>query len=186
MNKLLPSVLLAVAMPAFAAETYTLDSHHTFPRFAISHLGLSTFRAQFDDTQGTVTLDRAKKTGSVEATIAVASIATGVDKLDEHLKSADFFDAAKYPTISFKASDFSFDGDTPSAVTGTLTMHGVAKPVTLTIGNFVCKEHPMMKKPACGAELSGTLKRSDWGISTYVPLVGDEVTLTIEVEALAP
>lgn len=181
---MLAAALAGTSFAAAAADTYQLDEHHTFPRFAIRHLGLSTFHGQFDQTRGTATLDLAKKTGSVEVTIDVASVSTGVAKLDEHLQSPDFFDAAKYPTITFKSTRFKFDGDKLDEVSGELGMHGVTKPVTLDVDDFVCKEHPMMKKPACGAELEAKIKRSDWGISTYVPLVGDEVELVIEVEAL--
>ena len=181
---LLAAVLAATSFAAAAADTYDLEPNHTFPRFAISHLGFSTFHGQFNKTSGTATIDTAKKTGSVDVTIDVSSISTGVDKLNEHLKTPDFFDAAKYPTITFKSTSFKFDGDKLDAVTGDLTMHGVTKPVTLEVEHFVCKDHPMMKKPACGADLEAKIKRSDWGISTYVPLVGDEVELTIEVEAI--
>ncbi|MFT4045129.1 MAG: YceI family protein [Solimonas sp.] len=181
---LLAAALAASSFAATAADTYDFDPNHTFPRFAISHLGFSTFHGQFNKTSGAATIDTAKKSGSVDVTIDVGSISTGVDKLNEHLKAPEFFDAAKYPTITFQSTRFKFDGDKPAEVTGDLTMHGVTKPVTLEVEHFVCKDHPMTKKPACGAELEAKIKRSDWGISTYVPLVGDEVELTIEVEAV--
>lgn len=185
MKKMLVAALLAGAsFAAAAADRYDLDPNHTFPRFAINHLGFSTFHGQFDKTSGTATIDTAKKTGSVDVTIDVASISTGVAKLDEHLKTPDFFDAAQYPTITFKSTSFKFAGDKPAEVSGELTMHGVTKPVSLSVASFVCKDHPMTKKPACGADLTATIKRSDWGITTYVPAVGDEVTLSIEVEAM--
>ncbi|WP_028081170.1 YceI family protein [Solimonas soli] len=185
MKKMLLAVALAAAsFTAAAADSYDLEPNHTFPRFAISHLGFSTFHGQFNKTSGTATIDTAKKTGSVDVTIDVGSISTGVAKLDEHLKTPDFFDAAKYPAITFKSSQFKFDGDQLEKVTGDLTMHGVTKPVTLDVEHFVCKDHPMTKKPACGADLEAKIKRSDWGISTYVPMVGDEVELSIEVEAV--
>ncbi|WP_028007304.1 YceI family protein [Solimonas flava] len=185
MKKMLVAALLASAsFAAAAADTYDLEPNHTFPRFAINHLGFSTFHGQFNKTSGTATIDLAKKTGSVDVTIDVASISTGVAKLDEHLQTPDFFDVAKYPTITFKSSQFKFDGGKLEEVRGELTMHGVTRPVTLEVENFVCKDHPMTKKPACGADLEAKIKRSDWGITTYVPAVGDEVTLSIEVEAV--
>ncbi len=185
MKKLLLAAALSLSAlsAAHAADTYQFDESHTFPRFSLSHLGFSHFQGRFDKTTGSATLDVAAKTGSVEATIDVASIDTGVAKLDEHLKSPDFFDVAKYPTISFKSSKLTFKGKALSSVTGDLTLHGVTKPVTLSVVHFACGEHPMKKVAACGADLVGKLKRSDFGISTYVPLVGDEVTLAIEVEA---
>ncbi|SER01642.1 Polyisoprenoid-binding protein YceI [Solimonas aquatica] len=181
-------LLCATALSGFviaaqAADTYEFDPTHTFPRFSISHLGFSTFRARFDKTTGSATLDTAKKSGSVEATIEVASISTGVDKLNEHLKAPDFFDAAKFPTISFKGTQFKFEGDKPVEVTGELSMHGVTKPVTLKFTSFNCGQHPMMKIAVCGADLETTVKRSDFGISYAVPMVGDEVSILIEVEA---
>ncbi|HEY9547645.1 MAG TPA: YceI family protein [Solimonas sp.] len=184
MKKLLIAAALACApLATFAADHYTLDPHHTFARFALSHFGFSTFHGQFNATSGTATLDLAKKGGGVDVSIDVRSIATGVDKLDAHLLGADFFDAAKYPTITFKSNDFAFDGDQLASVTGALTMHGVTRPITLTVAHFVCKDHPISRSPACGADLRATLKRSDWGVSGYVPAIGDEVTLSIEVEA---
>ncbi|MDM4772384.1 YceI family protein [Solimonas sp. SE-A11] len=184
-KSLLAAVLLSAAtLTAQAAEsTYKIDPTHTFPTFEISHLGFSTFRGRFDKTEGTITLDTAKKTGSVDVTIDANSISTGVPKLDEHLKNEDFFDTKKYPTITFKGSKFKFDGDKLDEVTGELTMHGVTKTVTLDVDDFVCKQHPMLGIWACGANLETKIKRSDWGISKYSPNVGEEVELKIEVEA---
>lgn len=184
MKKLAIAVLLGTAaFNAAAADTYELDPTHTFPYFELEHLGLSKFTGRFDKTSGTATLDTAKKTGSVEVTIDVDSVSTGVAKLDEHLQAEEFFDAKKFPTISFKSSAFKFSGDKPSEVKGDLTIHGVTKPVTLSVTHFACKEHPMKKVPACGINLEGKIKRSEFGISTYVPMVGDEVKLRIEAEA---
>ncbi|MGH8444447.1 MAG: YceI family protein [Solimonas sp.] len=185
MKKLILAAALAgVSFASFAADNYDLEPNHTFPRFAINHLGFSTFHGQFNKTSGTATIDTAKKTGSVDVTIDVSSVSTGVAKLDEHLQSPDFFNTAKYPTITFKSTSFKFDGDKLDKVTGDLTLLGVTKPVTLDVEHFVCKDHPMTKKPACGADLEGKIKRSDWGMTTYVPAVGDEVELSIEVEAI--
>lgn len=184
-KSLLAAVLLSGAtLAAQAAEsTYNIDPTHTFPTFEISHLGFSTFRGRFDKTEGTLKLDPAKKTGSVEVTIDVNSVSTGVAKLDAHLKNEDFFDTAKYPLITFKSTQFKFDGDRLDEVTGDLTMHGLTRPVTLDVDDFVCKAHPLAGVWACGANLETTIKRSDWGISKYSPNVGEEVKLQIEVEA---
>lgn len=168
---------------AGAADTYAIDSSHTLPTFEISHLGFSTTRGSFTDTQGTIVLDTAKKSGSADITIDAKSLRTAVAKLDEHLRKSDFFDVEKFPTITFKSSAFKFDGDTLVAVSGDLNMHGVTRPVTLDVTHFRCGEHPMKKVPLCGADAVATLKRSDWGMTTYVPSIGDEVTLRIQVEA---
>jgi polyisoprenoid-binding protein YceI len=186
MNRFLLALLVAPTLAAAAApETYTIDANHTHPGFAISHFGFSTFRGRFDKTTGTITLDREHKTGSADVTIDVNSISTGVPKLDEHLKSADFFDAAKYPTITYKAKELKFDGDKLVSATGDLTMHGVTKPVTLQVKNFKCGQHPLKNVPACGADLTGALKRSEFGVSKYSPNVGEDVALEIQVEAQA-
>lgn len=189
MNKILSSLLLAVTamaiLPAYAAsETYTIDSRHSFQKFQYQHFGYSHPQGRFDMTSGTITLDMAKHTGTADVMTEVSSISTGVPALDEHLQKPDFFDAAKYPVITFKSHDFQFKGDTLVAVTGELTIRGVTKPVTLEVTNFACHPHPMSKKPACGVDATATIKRSDFGISAYVPMISDEVKLTIEVEAL--
>jgi polyisoprenoid-binding protein YceI len=184
MKKILPLLaLLVMAGTARAADTYVIDPTHSFPSFEIDHLGFSTFRGRFDKTQGTITLDLAKKSGTADVTIDVASVSTGVDKLNEHLLKDDFFDVAKYPTIRFTSKDFRFEGDRLVAVKGDLSMHGVTRPVTLTVTRFACKEHPLKKIPACGADAHTTIRRSEWGISTYSPSVGESVKLLIEVEA---
>ncbi len=176
-------VLLASSVSAYAADTYVIDPTHTFANFEIDHLGFSTTRGRFDKTSGTITLDLAKKSGAADVSLDAASISTGVPKLDEHLLKDDFFDVAKYPVIRFNSKDFRFEGERLVAVKGELTMHGVTRPVTLEVSRFACKEHPLRKVPACGADAHATIQRSQWGISTYSPNVGEEVTLRIQVEA---
>ncbi|MFA5938474.1 MAG: YceI family protein [Sinimarinibacterium sp.] len=184
MKRFLAVLTLACASSlAGAADTYVIDPNHTLPMFEISHFGFSTTRGGFTGTKGTVVLDRAQKTGSVDIMIDVNSLQTAVPKLDEHLKKGDFFDVEMFPTITFKSNRLKFDGDTLVAVTGDLDMHGVSRPVTLDVTHFRCGEHPMKKVPHCGADAVATLKRSDWGITTYTPMIGEEVTLKIQVEA---
>ncbi|HVY06196.1 MAG TPA: YceI family protein [Burkholderiales bacterium] len=173
----------AVALPAAAADSYTVDPAHTYPNFEINHLGFSTMHGRFGATTGKITLDPAAKSGSIDITIDATSINTGHEKRDAHLKTEEFFDVAKFPTLTYKATKLKFNGDKLAGADGELTMHGVTKPVALTITAFNCANHPMTKKPVCGANATATLKRSDFGISTYVPAVGDEVKITIEVEA---
>ena len=174
----------ALALPAAAqVETYTIDSRHTFPSFEVMHFGMSLQRGAFNKTSGKITVDRAAKTGSVDVTIDAASITTGEPKLGEHLRAADFFNAAAHPSITFKGTKFNFDGDKVKSVEGDLTMLGVTKPVTLTAQHFNCGNHPMNKKAMCGAELTTTIKRTDWGMKYAVPAVADDVLLRINVEA---
>lgn len=170
-------------LPATAAESYTLDSSHTFPSFEVSHLGYSIQRGRFNKTTGKIALDAAAKKGSAEITIDAASIDTGFAKLEEHLRGDDFFNVAFFPTITFKGDKFAFEGDKVKSVGGNLTMLGVTRPVTLTAVHFNCADHPMTKKKACGGDFTATIKRTDFGMKYGVPAVGDEVTLRIQVEA---
>jgi len=104
--------------------------------------------------------------------------------LDTRVRGEDFFNVAKYPTMTFKSSNLTFDGDRLVGADGELTMLGITKPVKLTVANFVCGLHPLTKNPLCGAEVTTTIKRSDWGMSWGVPkAVGDDVKLAIPVEA---
>lgn len=177
--------LLCVAAPAWAAgDTYVVDASHTYPQFEVNHLGFSLQRGRFDKVSGSVVLDRAAKTGSVDITIDTASINTGWAERDAHLKKAEFFDVEMFPTMQYKSRSFKFSGDKLVEVAGDLTLRGVTKPVNLSVSHFHCGQHPMNKKQVCGAEASATLKRSDFGMSAYVPAVGDEVKLSLQIEAV--
>ncbi len=155
----------ALSIPAMAAPvTYQLDPSHTYPSFETDHFGgLSVWRGKFDTSSGTVTIDRAAHTGSVEVTTKIASIHTGSAKLDEHVQTPDFFDAAKYPDATFKGT-LKFDGDKPVAAVGNLTLHGVTKPLTLKIDSFKCMQHPMLKREVCGVDAAGEFNRDDFGL----------------------
>ncbi|MEZ5671150.1 MAG: YceI family protein [Thiotrichaceae bacterium] len=161
-----------------------MDPNHTFPSFEINHLGFSTQRGRFNKTSGKITLDTTKKTGSIDVAIEVASLSTGLDKLEEHLRGSDFFDAEKFPTITFKSNKLSFKEANLVKADGNFTLHGVTKPITLKISHFKCGMHPIYKKQVCGADVSTTIKRSDFGISQFLPMVSDEVNLLIQVEAI--
>jgi polyisoprenoid-binding protein YceI len=181
--------VLTVALAALAAltvqaEPYTIDPKHTFESFEINHFGLSTLHGRFDKTSGTLNYDPANKTGSVDVTIEVASVTTGNAERDAHLQKPEFFDAANHPTIKFKSKPFRFEGDQLKAVEGDLTIRGVTKPMTLNVTRAVCTSHPLLKIPACGADADATIKRSDFGVSAYLPGIGDEVKLHLDIEAL--
>jgi polyisoprenoid-binding protein YceI len=173
----------ALALPAYAADSYTVDSRHTWPQYEIMHLGFSTQRGRFDETAGKITLDRAAKTGTVNIVIKSGSISTGLAKWDEHMKSEDFFNAAKFPEMTFKADKVVFEGDKPASLPGQFTLLGVTKPLTLTITHFGCGPHPVNKKEVCGADAEGTIKRSEYGMTKYLPGISDEVKLVINIEA---
>lgn len=184
--KITTAVLLgaaAVSAPVLAAESYTIDPRHTFPSFEVTHLGFSTQRGRFNKASGKIVLDLAAKSGSVDISIDAASIDMGIDKWDEHMKSEDFFNAAQYPSISFKSDRLTFDGDKLVAVDGQLSLLGATKPVTLKVTHFHCGMQPVAKREACGADATATIRRSEFGMTKFVPGVGDEVLLRIPVEA---
>jgi polyisoprenoid-binding protein YceI len=175
----------AASFSAIAApETYIIDGSHTFPRFEYSHFGYSVQVSRFDKTTGKITLDRADKTGSVDVTIDMKSVNTGSTLFNSHIQGEDFLDTEKFPTATFKSTSLKFDGGKLSAVDGNLTIKGVTKPVTLALTSFFCMPHPMLKKDACGANATTRIKRSEFNAGKHAPYVGDDVTLTIAVEAI--
>ena len=179
------AIAAAVAAPALAApETYTIDGTHTYPRFSYNHFGYSTQLSRFNKTSGTVVLDAAAKTGAVDITIDAKSVDTGYPTFDEHIQAADFLDTAQHPTATFKSTKVVFEGDKPVAVEGKLTLKGITRPVTLTVTSFQAMPHPMLKKPAIGANAWTTVKRSDFNMAKYAPHVGDEVRIDIAIEAI--
>ena len=179
------AIATTISSVAYAeAETYNIEPTHSMPRFEYSHLGYSIQLSRFDKTSGTITIDRDKRTGSVNVEIDAKSVNTGSALFNEHIQAEDLFDTTKYPTITYKSNKVKFDGDKVVSVDGNLTVKGVTKPVTLTVNSFLCMPHPMVKKEACGATATAKIKRSDFGVSKGVPYVGDEVTLTIPVEAI--
>lgn len=179
------AVAAGLAAPALAAPaTYVIDPTHTYVRFSYDHLGLSTQLSRFDQTSGTVVYDKAARTAAVDVTVDTKSVDSGYPTFNEHLQSADFLDTAQFPTATFKSTKIVFQGDRPVSIDGELTIKGVTRPVSLTVTRFVNKEHPMKKKDAIGADASTVIKRSDFNAGKYAPNVGDEVTISIAIEAL--
>jgi polyisoprenoid-binding protein YceI len=171
----------AVAAPA----TYNVDSTHTYPSFEADHFGgTSIWRGKFNSTSGKIVLDKDAKTGTVDISIDTASVDTGNDKLNTHLNTAEFFDTAKIPTATYKGKLAKFKDGAPTEVQGDLTLHGVTKPVTLTIKSFKCMQHPMKKKEVCGADAAATINREDFGIA-WGKAFGFkmDVKLAIQIEA---
>src|ERR1700683_5760469 len=143
---LFPSLLVAGGALA-TPVSYQVDPAHTFPSFEADHFGgLSVWRGKMTKTSGTIVLDREAKSGTVDITVEPASIDFGNAKLDEHARSPEIFDVAKYPTITYKGTIDKFSGDSPAEVHGQLTMHGVAKPVTLAIKPFKCMQNPITQQ----------------------------------------
>ena len=174
---------LAVAKPV----AYTIDPHHTHVDFSWNHFGFSHPVGRFDSIQGDFQFDPADPTqSSVNVTIAIDSIDTGVKALDDDLKSPAFFDAAKYPTATFKSTRVQRDGAHGLKVTGDLTLHGVTKPVVLDVVVNKVGMHPMRGTPAAGFDATATIKRSDFGIAKYVPNVSDEIAISISTETFVP
>jgi polyisoprenoid-binding protein YceI len=188
MRKLLAG-LSAIALPFAAAaqvETYVIDPFHTVPQFEIDHLGFATLRGLFSRTSGRFTIDRAAKTGSLEVAIPTVTVNTGDPDRegrprtrDEHLRTADFFNSAEFPTMNFKSTGVKFAGDNPEVIEGNLTLLGVTKPVALKVERWKCGPDPRTqgKRFQCGGNATGAFKRSDFGMKFGIPNVGDEVKL---------
>ncbi len=187
MKIVLPLAVASLAASAALAApvTYQVDPAHTYPSFAADHFGgLSVWRGKFDSSSGTIVLDREAGTGTVNITVDTASIDFGHAKLNEHTKSAEMFDVQKYPTAVYKGTLTHFKNGAPTEVRGELTLHGVTRPVNLTINSFLCKPVPPANKERCGADASGTINRADFGIDYGEKLgFGMQVKLAIQVEA---
>ena len=188
MNRIVRSLALTVvALPAFAlaADTWNLDGSHSQASFSVKHFMISTVRGDFDRTTGKVVLDEGDVTKStVEASIDVASVSTRDEKRDTHLKGADFFDVAKFPTLNFKSTKVEKAGD-GLKVTGDLTMKGVTKPVVLDVTGPTKEMKDPWGNTRRGVSATGKLNRKDFGVS-YGPdaVVSDMVTITIEAELI--
>ena len=173
----------SLSFSATAASSYTVDPRHTFPSFEISHLGFSIQRGRFDRTSGKVTLDPDKGTGSINIAVETASISTGLAELEKHLRGEDFLDADRYPQITFVSDKLTFNKDQLIAADGIMTLHGISKPMHLAIDHFYCGMNLIAMKNTCGVNATTTIKRSDFSVDKYVPKVGDEVKIVIQVEA---
>ena len=184
MKNLLILAAAAATLPAFAAPVnLVVDSRHTFPSYEIGHNNYSLQRGRFNKTSGKITIDPEAKKGSADILIDATSINTGVEKLEEHIRSDDFLKTKANPTITFKSNDFVFDGARLKSAAGELTMAGVTRPVTLDVTHFHCEPHKTLKVQVCGAEMVAKIKRSEFGIVYGLPALSDEMTLRINVEA---
>jgi len=184
------AALLAAPTAALAAlDNYAVDPLHSSVNFSVDHLGLTNVYGRFNKFTGTFSVDKAAKTGALEASVDTVSVDTNENdkgsrarSRDEHLRSADFFNTAEFPKMTFKSTKVAFAGDNPSAVEGNLTLLGVTHPVTFNIERFKCNPASGNAKERCGGVAVGKLKRSDFGMKRSIPAIGDEVTLLLAFE----
>ena len=173
-----------IALPASAApENYAIDTPHSSSNFEVEWLGVNTIPGRFNKTTGKITLDRAAKTGSIEAEIDTTTIDTGFMRRDELLRTEDYFDTTKFPTITFRSSNLRFNGDVLSGADGELTMLGVARPVRLELTSFKCTTHPVNKRELCGAIAKGSIKRTDFGMTRISRTIGEVIQFSLNIVA---
>ena len=177
------ALLATLSTPVLAADSYTIDTAHSVLRFTVSHFVFLTTPGSFNKISGKVTLDHAAKTGLVDVTVDTGSIDTDHAARDDNLRSVNFFNVKTYPTALYQSNTIKFNGDVPGSVEGMLTLLGVTKPVTLTITSFQCETRPADNKEWCNTTASAKFKRSDFGMSYSIPLIGDEIKLVIELQA---
>ncbi|KAA0121164.1 polyisoprenoid-binding protein [Methylobacterium sp. P1-11] len=162
------------------AGTYAVDPGHTQVGWRVSHMGFSNYAGGFSDVSGTLELQpKNPSAAKLSVKIPVASVTTTSAKLTDELKGDQWLDAAKFPDMTFVSTKVAPEGKDRAKVTGNLTLHGVTKPVTLDVTLVGAGVNPLSKKYTVGFEATGTLKRSEFGVKTYVPLIGDELHLTI-------
>ena len=186
LRRFLLASLLGIASTSALATTYTLDPNHTQVQFIWNHYGFTNLTGQFGKIEGTLEFDATDPTkSSVSATIDIASIDSNIRKLDEKLATSDYFDVTKYPKATFKSTHVE-KGATPDRlkVTGDLTIRGITKPLTLDVKVTKVGEQPLRKAPAAGFDATATLKRSDFGLTKYLPNVADDVKIHVVTEAI--
>ncbi|MBF6024624.1 YceI family protein [Lysobacter niastensis] len=178
------SLLMFAAVPAWAGgDRYTIDPDHTYPSLEMSHMGLSVWRGKFNRTTGSVTLDRAGRTGQVDVRVETDSIDFGLASMHEHAVTADWLNVAAFPDMTYRGA-IRFNGDRPVSVDGQLTLLGVTRPVTLSIRSFKCMPHPVLNREVCGADAEGELDRGDFGLTRYTQDGMGRIHVRIQVEAL--
>ncbi|MEO8999092.1 MAG: YceI family protein [Rhodanobacter sp.] len=180
-------LLLATGATVSAATVkYKIDPDHTYPSFEADHLdGLSVWRGKFNRSSGTVMLDKAAGTGTVDITVDMKSADFGQDQLDKGAQGKDLFETAKYPQAIYRGKLADFVNGAPTKVVGKLTLHGVTRPLDLQIDSFKCMPHPMLKREVCGADALATFKRDAFGMDSGKAYgFRMDVTLRIQVEAI--
>lgn len=183
-SRLILAFLLAAPIAAQAA-TYQIDSAHTFPQFEIRHLQFSMLHGQFNHTTGTITMNRAKHMGSVNVTIDVSSIDTGNARRDKDLMAPSFFDAKKYPAITYHSTKVVYRGKDAATVHGKLTIKGHTRPVELKVMRIHCGPNPFGGGTRCGFDASATIDRTNFGVSGDPGMIPDTVYLVINCDAVS-
>lgn len=162
-----------------------IDPLHTRVSFEMGALGVAVQRGSFTRTTGRISIDRVARTGTIDVTIDAASLGSGSAAREAQLKGEAWLDVARFPAISFRSTRVAFDADRVVGVDGDLTLHGVTRPVTLAVSASDCIEvHPLTRKPACGAEASVSLRRSDFGLAADAASFADAVGVRVTIEAL--
>jgi polyisoprenoid-binding protein YceI len=172
-----------LATPAFSAETYVFDPEYTIPVFEVQHLGFTTQRGRFDKTTGKVVLDTAARQGSVEFTVYTNSLDMGSKAWTYHVSSEGLFDIERFPTMTFKSDRLVYEGNKVIGAEGQLTLLGITKPLKVAVNKFGCATNPVNKRFMCAGDIAATIKRSDFGMTKYIPTVSDEIKVSVPVEA---
>jgi polyisoprenoid-binding protein YceI len=181
---LLAAMLCTPAGAWAQTSAYTLDVTHTFVTWEVMHGGVSITRGRFDRKEGSIEVDRAAKTGSIDIRIDTTSLSTGVEAFDSELKGPAFFDVAQHPQARFVADRLVFGGDKLTQVEGTLTLRGRALPLTLSAVRFNCYLNPLFKREVCGGDFEAQLQRSAWGLGGGQARFADAIKLLVQVEAI--
>jgi polyisoprenoid-binding protein YceI len=182
-------LLIALAFgpdAASAADRYRIDPDHTFAHFAVAHTGISSLRGRMAVARGSASFDTGRQAAEVSVDLDSGSLDTGVKRLDALLTGETFFDAARFRTVHFAGHGAGFKDGMPTEFDGELTIRGITKPVRLAADRFVCQQVKILvlERFVCGGDLRATLKRSEFGLDKYPDMVGDEVRITISVEAV--
>lgn len=177
--------LCALSFPLAAApEHFTIDPAHTVPAFEVSRFAISDLRGQFRGATGSITLDRDTRTGSITIEIDASSVSIASSWFDPVLKGEDFFDIEHYPRLGYRADRLEFEGERPVRADGELTLRGVTRPVTLELREFACANRQPAPRTTCAADIIARISRAAFGMTAYRGLIGDEVRLMIQVEAV--
>jgi len=183
----LAALVLLLPAPALGGTVqYALDPNHAAVYFAVGHNDISYVRGRFGRLRGTIQYDAEARSGSMVVSVQTNTVDTGNSAVDNVLRSEQFLDADRYPEVHFVADRLVFDGDKLTAVEGKVTLHGVERPLRLTVKRFVCKDVPLgiAHRYVCGGDFQAELKRSDFGMTRFLPEVADEVDLSISGEAV--
>lgn len=182
------TVALVLSTTAYAqVQSWKIDPNHTAPQFSVRHMGISTVRGAFTKVSGAAEYDPANPSkSSVEITIDAASVDTRVEMRDKDLRSPNFFDVEKYPTITFKSTALQAEGEGKLRITGDLTIHGVTKPVVLDVDGPSKPMTDPRGNEHMGASATTKIKRTDFGVGSSSPMIGEDITITIDVEMVRP